>query len=52
MIKRETLEPLEKEDIINIFVEFNSRIDKKMQLLRYASLVRELKLPEQLKWQE
>ncbi len=34
MIKRETLEPLEKEDIINIFVEFSNRIEKEMQLLR------------------
>ncbi len=34
MIKRETLEPLEKEDIINIFVEFSNRIEQEMQLLR------------------
>ncbi|MGQ1788540.1 IS66 family transposase [Saccharicrinis sp. GN24d3] len=34
MIKRETLEPLEKEDIINIFVEFSNRIEEEMQLLR------------------
>ncbi len=30
MIKRETLEPLDKESIINIFVEFSDRIEKEM----------------------
>jgi len=34
MIKREILEPLNKESIINIFVEFSDRIEKEMQLLR------------------
>ncbi len=31
---RKTLEPLEKEDIIDIFVEFSKRIDQEKQLLR------------------
>ncbi len=34
MIKRETLEPLKKEDIINLFVEFAEKVEKQIQQLQ------------------
>jgi hypothetical protein len=34
MIKRETLEPIEKDDIINILVEFRQKIEKHIDQMR------------------
>lgn len=41
MIKRETLEPLAKDDIISVFVEFSNRVEKQIEQLQED--IRELK---------
>lgn len=54
MIKRETLEPLAKEDIINIFVEFAEKMEKQIlqkqdDILSLKEENRQLKIPKNSK---